>query len=175
MACSDLPKLLTTLFTGGSHLWYISPHCFEAVLIKSRSYMAKDGTFFFPVPISLYLSSVSLRSYVFYFSERGKRREKERNVSGREKHQSVAPHTSPNQGPNPQLGIESVTFHCRGWCPTNWATLVRATCPQFLTSWTSTSLEESFSLIFLYCLRCLHLVSFAVAVALLATSAHFSS
>ena len=60
-------------------------------------------------------------------SERRERRKRER-----KKHQAVASHAHPNQGPNlqprhvPWLGIEPATFCFARQCPTHWATPARA-------------------------------------------------
>ena len=74
-----------------------------------------------------------MRFYLFTFRERGREGERKRGraTSVWEKHQSVASHTHPNQGPNPQPrrvpwpGIKPVTFCFAGQGPTNWATPVR--------------------------------------------------
>ena len=57
------------------------------------------------------------------FRERGREEEREReNIDVREKHRSVASHTRPDWGSNPQprhvpwSGIEPVTFQFTGWC-----------------------------------------------------------
>ena len=77
------------------------------------------------------------KGFIYLFLERGKRRRKrgretlmwERNI---EKPWPVASHKHFNKEVNPQprvvpwLGIELVTCRFPGWCPTNWATLVRA-------------------------------------------------
>ena len=63
------------------------------------------------------------------WGQREKRRE--RNIHVRQKYQSVAYHTCPNQGPNPQPrrvhwpGIKPVNFRFAERCPTNWATATR--------------------------------------------------
>ena len=48
-------------------------------------------------------ANVFLKGFINLFLERGEGREKERerNISVREKHQSVASHVSPDQGPEP--------------------------------------------------------------------------
>ena len=73
---------------------------------------------------------------LFFYTERGREGRKEG-----EKHQSVASCTHPVQGWNLQPihmswpGIELATFRFAGWCPTNWATPVKAGC--LLLSWVS--------------------------------------
>ena len=77
----------------------------------------------------------------FMYLERGKGREKERerNIDVREKHKPVASGTLPNLGPNlqprhvPWSRIEPATLCFAEWCPTNWATPVRA--KPFLIFW----------------------------------------
>ena len=69
---------------------------------------------------------------IHLFLEKGKEKERKRNIDMREKHGLVASHTCPNQGPKPQPrhvpwpGIEQVTFCFVRRHPTNWVTLVRA-------------------------------------------------
>ena len=73
--------------------------------------------------------SFFLPSFLPFFLEREREGE---NIDVREKHWLVASHTCPCQGPNLQSrhvswpGIKPVTFHFVGWCPTNWATPIRA-------------------------------------------------
>ena len=80
--------------------------------------------------ISLFYLKFFLQIFI-YFRELGGEGQGERNITMREKNQSVASWTCSDQEPNPQPrhvpwpGIEPETF--LGWCPTNWATLVRAT------------------------------------------------
>ena len=72
--------------------------------------------------------------FFILFLQRGEKMEKkrERNIAVRQKHQSIAFQTCPNQGPNPQPRyvpwpeIEPMTFCSAGWCPTNWATPIWA-------------------------------------------------
>ena len=75
------------------------------------------------------------RFYLCIFRDKGRERERrERNIDVREKRQSVVSHAGPEWGLKlqprhvPWPGIEQATFHCAGWCPINWATLVRAKC-----------------------------------------------
>ena len=78
--------------------------------------------------------------FFFFFRERGEEREKkrERNIHTREKHRSVASLSRPDWGRNqppthvPWQGIELVTFHFAGWCPTNRVTPGRAHTLYFL-------------------------------------------
>ena len=60
------------------------------------------------------------RFYLFTFRDRGREGENEGNTDVREKHRSVASHMLPDPKSNWQH------FCFAGWCPTNWATLVRA-------------------------------------------------
>ena len=68
------------------------------------------------------------RFYLFLAKRKGRKKERERNVNVREKHQSVASCTHRDRGPNgqsrhvPWLRIELATFQFVRRCPTNWAT-----------------------------------------------------
>ena len=72
-----------------------------------------------------------LLTYLFLESGEGRAKGRE-NINVREKHRLVASRIYPDQRLNPQprhvpwLGIELLTFHFAGWCPTKWATPVRA-------------------------------------------------
>ena len=80
-----------------------------------------------------------LKDFIYLFLERGEGREKERerNITVREKHWSVASLTCPDQGPNlqpshvPWPRIKRAAFHFAEWRPTNWATVVRELCNNF--------------------------------------------
>ena len=82
----------------------------------------------------LLLFLLFLKYFIYLFLEKREWRDKERerNIDVREKHQLVVSLTLPDQGPNvqprhvPWPGIKPVTFLYAGWCPTNWATPVRA-------------------------------------------------
>ena len=77
--------------------------------------------------------------FSFHFLEKGEGRDKERdvclNVDVREKHWLIDFHKCPDHGLNPQprhmpwLRTKQVTFWFAGWCPTNYAKLVRAIMP----------------------------------------------
>ena len=76
-----------------------------------------------------------LRFHLFIFRERGREgeREGEKHWCERSIHCLVASCTHPSWGSNlqprhvPWPGIEPVTFHFARWCPTHWASPVRAT------------------------------------------------
>ena len=95
------------------------PTCYSSPLMKVAAYGGQV--------IVKVLAHFLKRFYLFIFRlrKRGGGREGE-------KHQSVASCMHPDWGLNlqprnvPWPGIELVTFCFAGWCPTNWATLVRA-------------------------------------------------
>ena len=76
---------------------------------------------------------IVLKTFIYLFLERGRERERKgENISVQEKHPLVASHTPLSWRPGPQprcvpwLGIELEMCGFAGWCPTHWATPVRA-------------------------------------------------
>ena len=81
----------------------------------------------------VYHRHVFFKDFIYLFLERGEgKKERERNISVREKHPLVASHKHPNCGRNPQPrhvpwpGNESTTFRFARWRSSNWAAPVRA-------------------------------------------------
>ena len=98
-----------------------------------QTHVVQGSTVFiiFYIPKMRFLEKIL---FIYLFLERGERREKERerNVGERRKHWSVASYMRPNRGlslrsrQGPWPGIKPVTFGFAGWCPSSWATPVRA-------------------------------------------------
>ena len=79
-----------------------------------------------------FISHFKKRFYLFLKRVERREKERDRNISVREKHLLVASCTCPDQGLNPQPrhvpwpGMDPVIFHFVERCPHNWVTLIRA-------------------------------------------------
>ena len=117
--------------------WFLLESIYEYevfILVHTNGWCFCYGCLCFYLFINLFIIylyfcfCLFMHLFRFYlFLERGKGREKEE-----EKHQWVVSRKHLDRGPNPHprhvawLGIKQVNFRFHGWCPSNWATPVRA-------------------------------------------------
>ena len=119
--------------------WLSEPFCRTKVTLCLSTLLP----FVLRLPLFGYLYFLKIICLFIYLLERGDRREKGREtIDLRKKYQLIASYTHPDHwlGLNLQLthmpwpGIEPASLWFAGWCPTNWATRVRAVSCTFESS-----------------------------------------